>query len=119
MLALFVRATARTLADAGFVVLNIMLAIYIGARLVTGSFADVMIEVALASAVTVIVRLAMTRWMPAIGAAIFLHGMYDAFVGPHTGVAGWYPPLCAGFDWVVGIALIVILIRKIGRENAA
>ena len=71
-----------------------------------------MIETAIASAAAGFAWLAMARWKPAIGVAILLHGCYDALVGPHTGVAEWYPPLCAGFDWVFGLALMIILIRK-------
>lgn len=114
MLALFARASSRTLADTGFLALNAMLAIYIGARLVTGTMTEVLIETAIATSVVVATRLAMMRWLPAIGVAIFLHGIYDALFGPHTGVASWYPPLCAGFDMVVGVGLLIILHRRLG-----
>ena len=113
MLALFARGSARTVADAGFLALNAMLSIYIGARLVTGTMTEVLVETAIATAVVVATRLAMMRWLPAIGIAIFLHGIYDAVFGPHTGVADWYPPLCAGFDMIVGAGLLVILHRRI------
>lgn len=112
MLALFVRASAKTLGDAGLIALAAMLAIYIGARLVTGTTGEIVAEMGIATFVILLARWAMTRWPPAIGAAIFLHGFYDAIVGPHTGVASWYPPLCAGWDFVVGIGLLVILHRK-------
>ncbi|MEL7218592.1 MAG: hypothetical protein AAGK01_09200 [Pseudomonadota bacterium] len=112
MLALFARLPAPKLADSGFLALNVMLAVYIGASLVGGSMADVLTETAIASVAVVVARLAMMRWLPAIGIAVFLHGMYDAIVGPHTGVADWYPPLCAGFDFVVGVGLVVVLWRR-------
>ncbi len=89
-----------------------MLSVYVGARLVTGSFSETILEIAIASIATVLTRVAMQRWLPAIGIAIFLHGIYDALAGPHTGVADWYPPLCAGFDLVVGTRLMVILMRS-------
>ncbi len=115
MLALFARLPAPKLADTGFLGLNVMLAVYIGARLVSGEFDEVLFETALASVWVVLARVAMLRWLPAIGIAIFLHGLYDAFVGPHTGVAEWYPPLCAGFDLLVGLALVWLLL---GKESA-
>ena len=118
LLALFARLPAKGLADTGFLALNAMLAIYIGARLVSGTFSDVLIETVVASIAIVVARLAMARWLPAIGVAIFLHGIYDAVFGPHTGVADWYPPLCAGFDLVVGAGLIVVLHRKAKSFNA-
>jgi len=48
MLALFARLPAAKLADTGFLALNIMLAVYIGARLVSGSLGEVLIETAIA-----------------------------------------------------------------------
>ena len=112
------RSNARTQADFGFVLLNAMLAIYIGARLVSGSFQEVLIETAIASVFLLAARLAMNHWLPAIGIAIIIHGMYDAALGAHTGVALWYPPLCAGFDWAFGIGLAIILHRKVKAGEA-
>lgn len=112
LLALFARSSAKTLALNGYIALVAMLAIYIGARLVTGTIAEVALEIGIATAVVVIAKLAMDRWLPAIGIFIFGHGLYDALVGPDTGVAEWYPPLCAGFDFLVGIGLLVILRRR-------
>ncbi|QFT78394.1 hypothetical protein FIU90_12660 [Erythrobacter sp. THAF29] len=112
MLALFARLPARSLAETSFLGLAIMLAIYIGARLVSGTLTDVIYETLFATGAVLFARFAMARWLPAIGIAIFLHGTYDAFVGPHTGVASWYPPLCAGFDFVVGVVLTLLLVRK-------
>ena len=116
LLALFARMGNRALADAGFIALATMLAIYIGAELVTGTLQSILIEMAVASAVTICARLAMLRWLPAIGIFIFLHGLYDAFFGASTGVAAWYPPLCAGFDVVVGIGLVAILYTRHSTE---
>ena len=112
LLALFARLPERQLADLGYLALISMLAIYIGARLVTGDITDVVLETVGATSAAILVRVLMTRWLPAIGAAILLHGCYDALVGPHTGVVNWYPPLCAGFDLIVGAGLLVILSRK-------
>lgn len=112
MLALFARQSDQQFADAGFVALAAMLSVYIGARLVTGDLWAIVVEATIASIVTVAARLAMARWLPAIGLFIFAHGVYDALAGPHTGVAGWYPPLCAGFDMIAGIGLLIILERR-------
>ncbi len=118
MLALFARLPAAKLADTGFLGLNVMLAVYIGARLVSGDMGDVLTETAIATVWIVMARLAMLSWLPSAGIAIFFHGMYDAFVGPHTGVADWYPPLCAGFDLLVGIGLTWLLFKKQRAESA-
>lgn len=117
MLALFARLDAKTVANQGLIALVAMLSIYVGARLVSGSFEAVLWETALALVAAGATQAIMFRWPPFIGLAILLHGCYDALVGPHTGVADWYPPLCAGFDFVVGAGLLVILIRK-GRSRA-
>ena len=112
LLALFARMGNRALADGGYIALVAMLAVYLGAELVTGSMMSSLTEMAAASSVIVIARVAMMRWPPAIGVFVFLHGLYDAFFGASTGVADWYPPLCAGFDVVVGIGLVAILHRR-------
>lgn len=112
LLALFARASAKTLALNGFFALLAMLSVYAGARLVTGTFTAIMIEFAVATGAVLIAWFAMQRWLPSIGIAIFLHGTYDAVFGPSTGVAEWYPPLCAGFDIVVGLGLVLILLKK-------
>jgi len=112
MLALFARGSAKFLANNGYLALIAMLSIYIGARLVSGTFTEVIYETVFASVVAIGARLWMDRWLPAIGIVIFGHGCYDAFLGAHTGVADWYPPLCAGFDFVVGLGLLIILIRR-------
>jgi len=116
MLALFARLSAEKLADSGFAALVAMVSVYLGARLVSGDMRDILIETAIASFWVIATRLAMLRWLPFIGLAVFLHGMYDAFVGSHTGVAEWYPPLCAGFDLVVGAGLVAVLLRKSRTE---
>ena len=102
----------RALADGGYIALIAMLAIYLGAELVTGSLTSIITEMAVTSAVIVLARIAMMQWPPAIGVFVFLHGLYDASFGASTGVADWYPPLCAGFDVVVGIGLVAILHRR-------
>ncbi|MEL7197623.1 MAG: hypothetical protein AAGL10_04835 [Pseudomonadota bacterium] len=117
-LAVAARLSSRIIAAQGVIVLCSMLSIYIGAQLVSGDLTDVIFEVMIGGVFFSGALLAMRRWLPAIGAAIFLHGLYDAFVGPHTGVADWYPPLCAGFDLIVGAGLIGVLTHKERMERA-
>ncbi|MBV7266586.1 hypothetical protein [Erythrobacter ani] len=112
LLAFLVRLDAKTIANQGLIALVAMLAIYVGARLVSGSLEEILWETALALAAASVTQAIMLRWPPIVGVAILLHGTYDALVGPHTGVAEWYPPLCAGFDFVVGAGLLVILLRR-------
>ena len=116
LLGIFARASAEDLAQYGYLALTAMLAVYLGAQLVMGPFEAIITEMVVASAVIILARVMMNFWLPSIGPIIFLHGLYDALAGPSTGVAAWYPPLCAGFDFVVGIGLLVILVRK-GRTE--
>ena len=46
----------------------------------------------------------------ALAAGYVLHGVWDLLHSPRavpTRVAPWFPPLCAGFDFVVAIALLI------------
>jgi hypothetical protein len=117
LLALFSRQSARALAMNGYLALAVMLSIYIGAQLVTGSLADIGLELLFATIMLVAARLVMARWLPGIGAMIVAHGAYDAFLGANTGVAAWYPPMCAGFDLLVGIGMIFILRSKLANRH--
>ena len=65
----------------GYLALAVMLSIYIGAQLVTGSLADIGLELLFATIMLVAARLVMARWLPGIGAMIVAHGSYDAFLG--------------------------------------
>lgn len=118
LLALFARLPERQLAMQGFIVFAVMLWIYFGARLVSATDEQILYEGMFALVAGAIAQGSMLKWPPAIGIAIFLHGIYDAVIGPHTGVADWYPPLCAGFDLVVGTGLFLVLLKK-RRENAS
>ena len=64
LLALFARMGNRALADGGYIALIAMLAIYLGAELVTGSLTSIITEMAVTSAVIVLARVAMMRWPP-------------------------------------------------------
>ncbi|MGB3470962.1 MAG: hypothetical protein WBA51_09100 [Erythrobacter sp.] len=112
LLALFARADAKLLAQQGFIALAAMLWIYVGVRLGVGTVSQIAWEALFALAVGAIVQILMLRWPPVVGIAILFHGAYDVLIGPHTGVAEWYPPLCGAFDLVVGAGITVLLLRK-------
>lgn len=112
MLALFSRLPLKEMANQGFIAFAVMVWIYVGVRLGVGSIEEILLESLFALTACGLVQLAMLKWRPVIGLAILLHGAYDAAIGPHTGVAQWYPPLCAGFDLVVGAGLFLILRRE-------
>lgn len=99
----------------GFIVFVVMLWIYVGARLASSTDQHILYEAVFALVAGAIAQGSMLKWPPAIGIAVLLHGIYDAVVGPHTGVAEWYPPLCAGFDMVFGVGLFVLLMRKLSQ----
>ncbi len=111
------RFGTATLALNGFLVLAIMLAIYLGARLVTGTMQDVLIETVTATIWLGLGQFALHKWRPGIGLLILAHGGYDYLFGAATGVAEWYPPLCVGFDVIVGTGLFVLLIRMKARNS--
>ncbi|MEM6908708.1 MAG: hypothetical protein AAF494_08510 [Pseudomonadota bacterium] len=113
LIALGTKLRPQALAGQGYIALNVMLAIYVGVQLASGTLIDIVFEALLAVIVSGVTFVAMRRWLPAIGVAILLHGVYDALIGPHTGVAEWYPPLCAGFDLVVGLGLLWLLVHKV------
>ncbi|XUU60426.1 hypothetical protein ACRAQ6_12810 [Erythrobacter sp. HA6-11] len=96
----------------GFIIFAVMLWIYVGARLAAGSTQAIAFEALFALVAAGIAQLALVKWPPGVGIAILLHGAYDAIIGPHTGVAEWYPPMCAGFDLVFGAGLLAVLYRK-------
>jgi len=117
-LIVYCRFGAATLALNGFLALAIMLAVYVGARLVSGAPQDILIETLLASVWLGLGQLAIYRWRPGIGLLVLAHGGYDFLFGEASGVADWYPPLCVGFDIIVGIGLFVLLSRKAVQESA-
>jgi hypothetical protein len=118
LLALFVRLPHKVVAQQAFIVFAVMVWIYVGVRLANGALAEIAGEALFALVACGIAQLTMIRWPPSIGIAILLHGLYDAVVGPHTGVADWYPPLCAGFDAVAGLGLLVVLSRRSRAPSA-
>ncbi len=118
LLLLLSRLPMRQFAMQSFFAFAIMLWIYVGARLVSGSIEVILYETLFAIIAGGIAQLAMAKWPPSIGVAILLHGGYDAFFGHHAGVAEWYPPLCAGFDLVFGLG-VFLLLRRAGKPRTA
>ena len=111
VLALFAFAPKQIRAPQGVMIFNVMLWIYVGAQLATGTLDHIIAEIVFALVAGLAVQALTLKWPPTVGIAIFLHGGYDAILGPNTGVAEWYPPLCAGFDLLVGIGLTAMLVR--------
>ncbi|MEL7318137.1 MAG: hypothetical protein AAFN04_05800 [Pseudomonadota bacterium] len=111
VLALFAFAPQTMRAHQGVMIFNVMLWIYVGAQLATGTLDHIVAESVFALIAGLVVQALTMKWPPSVGIAIFLHGGYDALLGPHTGVAEWYPPLCAGFDMLVGVGLTAMLVR--------
>lgn len=110
-LLIYGRFAAATFAQNGLLVLAIMLAIYLGAYLTSADLNRIVAETAIAAVWLGLGQLALVKWRPGIGFLILAHGGYDFLFGSATGVAQWYPPLCVGFDLVVGLGMIALLIR--------
>jgi len=111
----FYKARARTLADAGFLVFAIMVAIYVGAHLATSDFERLVIEVVGANIAVGIAFLIKSKVPAGIGVLIIGHGIYDYLFGHSGGVAEWYPEICAGYDFVVGTTLTFLIYRRTDR----
>jgi len=113
----FLRACQKTLLDAAFLALAMMLMIYIGALLATSDFNRLLIEVVFASAV-LLLAFYVRRERPVILPLLILnHGAYDALYGHDAGVADWYPMVCLGFDLSVGLAILFMLFLKSKKTN--
>ena len=85
--------------------------IYVGFAAFNGASSDwVMIELGGVAGYGVIAWLGATRWPPLVGVGWLLHMLWDIVLHPggHPGfVPSWYPPLCLGFDVLVGVALLI------------
>lgn len=96
----------RKIAKAGHFALGMILAIYIGARLASGTLLEALAESAFA-AIVLLASLAMLRWWPrGVGIVLILHGVYDQIFAHDAGLPDWYPPFCLGVDVVLGAAVI-------------
>jgi len=96
----------------GYLALAIMLSIYLGAYLVTGTTQKIIHETILATIALGFATVFRSKWPLGIGIMILAHGAYDHFLGTHSGVADWYPPMCAGFDVIVGLGTIILMLKQ-------
>ncbi len=85
--------------------------IYVGFAAFNGASSDwVQIELGGVVGYGAIAWLGATRWPPLVGVGWLLHMLWDIVLHPggHPGfVPSWYPPLCLGFDVLVGVALLI------------
>ena len=108
----FIKSSTRTLAMNGYMALAIMISIYLGAWLVTGTFEKIVFESVIAIIALALATFFRSRWPLGVAIMVLLHGAYDHFLGHQAGVADWYPPVCAGFDVIVGSGLILLMLRN-------
>ncbi|MGB3471496.1 MAG: hypothetical protein WBA51_11795 [Erythrobacter sp.] len=108
----FRKATEQTLTENGYVSLVSMLMIYLGAHLVNGELSRVTAEVIFSMITVGFAMVCRFKWPVAVGILILLHAFYDFTFGYESGIANWYPPMCVGFDVIVGSGLIVLILQK-------
>jgi len=68
------------------------------------------LELAVATAVLVCAVIGLRASTPYLAAGYVLHGAWNVLHHPNvvpTRVARWFPPLCAAFDFVVAVALLI------------
>jgi hypothetical protein len=106
LLAAYWRRGPKALAEMGYLAFAVMLAIYVGAHLVSSETPRILGETGGALAAMAVAMLVRGRGPAWMGLLILGHGGYDFLLGHSAGVAPWYPPLCVGFDLVVGLGLI-------------
>jgi len=85
--------------------------VYAGAVLAQQLPAHVVaLELLITSAVFAFAAVGLRSATAYLAAGYIVHGVWDLFHHPRaigTRVAGWFPPLCAAFDFVVAIALLI------------
>ncbi len=85
--------------------------VYAGAMLAEKPAAGtVLIELAIAAIVFCCAAVGLRAQTGWLAAGYVLHGVWDLLHHPRavqTRVASWFPPLCAAFDFVVAIALLI------------
>jgi hypothetical protein len=78
--------------------------IYVGFALADGRPGIVALESAVALAFFWVATGALKAWAPLAGLGLVLHGIWDLLHHPRaitTRLPGWYPPMCAVYDWVL------------------
>ena len=85
--------------------------VYAGALLAQQvPFAIAVAELAVTAIVFALAVVGLRASTTALAAGYALHGVWDLAHHPRavpTRVASWFPPLCAAFDFVVAIALLI------------
>ena len=85
--------------------------VYAGAMLAERPPALVIaLELVISAVVFTLAAVGLRASTSALAAGYVLHGFWDLLHRPSavpTRVAAWFPPLCAGFDFVVAIALLI------------
>lgn len=108
------RLSRAMLVDAAYTAFAIMVAIYVGAHLVTSDLGRILYEAIGATMVLGVAMFFREKWPLGLGILILGHGAYDFLLGHSSAVADWYPPMCVGFDIVVGLGLIGLILKKRG-----
>jgi len=95
--------------DAIGLLLGVIAAIYIGFAISDGRKHVIVLEIAVASVFILLALLGM--WGKPVWLVIgyFAHGGWDLLHHPGklgTKVRKWYPPVCAVYDWLVGLYLL-------------
>ena len=108
----FLKSSQRALAQNGYLALAMMLMIYIGAHLVSSDTQRIIYETVFAVIVLAVATLVRKSWPLGIGIMVLGHGAYDHIFGAQSGVADWYPAMCAGFDVIVGLGLIILIFKQ-------
>ncbi|MEL7486170.1 MAG: hypothetical protein AAGJ87_03015 [Pseudomonadota bacterium] len=111
-LAFFWRAPVGALAENGYVALACMLMIYVGAHLVASDLDRIIFETAFALLVLGGAMVLRSRWPVGVGVLVLGHALYDFVLGHDAGVADWYPPMCVGYDLVVGAGFVFLMSRR-------
>lgn len=108
----YVKAQVKALALNGYVALAMMLMIYLGAHLVSSDTTRLAYELLLVFLVLGLATWFRSKWPLGIAILILMHGAYDFFLGHDSGVVDWYPPVCSGFDVVVGVGLAALILKR-------
>ena len=101
----------------GYLALAIMVSIYLGAYLTTSNIHLILKEFFIGLIFLGLATVFRKVWPLGIGLLVLTHGAYDHFLGPASGVAEWYPPVCAGFDVIVGSGLLFLMLRNSKQEQ--
>jgi hypothetical protein len=84
--------------------------IYVGFALADGRPGVGVIESGVALVFFWLAAGAITTWAPLAGLALVLHGLWDLLHHPRavsTKLPGWYPSMCAVYDWVLAAIFFV------------